>query len=528
MQLALTPVFLVFLTSCGGEQETKSLNATRAMEASRAAGGDHERLVQQLYLGFLGRPADPGGLAYYTQALRNANAPTTIPGLIDAYRTNETVRILMSSFADSEESRQLYPYCAWIGCDFTWVNALYGSLFSRDPDIEGAEFWTRALNGKGAGRATVLLSVLAAAQGSDAELVERKIRMAMQFTRTIELSGQHQVYSGQIAGAITRAMMNSSPGLADDAAIQGMVDATVERLARLSSGAVEELAPGSRKLLLLVSGERMADNGSRLLALAYAMQNDLNQLRPDGPAWSVSVKEAARSISGIRNQLRSYDGAILVGQLPVPASRGAPFLDVYRLPDCPHYRMSDNGEVLNGLELRPVDVRCRNGLVVSVLRGRDQYAEAAEIRSKLDQMIAYHSGSSAANASWTRRFQLIEAIWATGPEMQWGDLSSLWSGMSLFPANAISYLNAGTSIQRRDAFLACIGQNTEMCAASLHGSPQSLMFEGPGQAGSSTPATRPTGRRGNLPRDSSRRSMWSSPPAAPRTFCTKTRSAPAS
>ncbi|NNG21722.1 DUF4214 domain-containing protein [Telluria aromaticivorans] len=483
IRLAILAVSVV-LASCGGEQQ--QAQGTGSMQAVRGAAGidaTHEKLVQQLYIGFFGRPADPAGMAYYGQVFRTANAPSTIPELDKAYRTNETVRRLLDSFADSAESRQLYPYCDWIGCDFTWVYAVYRGLLSRDPDIAGAEFWAHALNQKGATRAGVLLSVLAGARGTDAELIERKTRIAIGFTRGIDAAGQSGAYSGHLANAVVRAMLHNVPALADDAAVQGHIDQEVGRLAALASGAVDEVAPGTRKLLLLASAERMADSGSRLVALANAMQEDLSRLRTNGPAWSVTVLQAAGSIRAIREQLRGNDGAILVGQLPIPSSGEAPFLDLYRMPDCPAFQMNDAGVVLNGLALRSIEPRCRNGLVVSILRGTTALAEPAEVANKLDQMIAYHRASSAANAKWTRHFRFYQAAWFGGPGWQWGDLSRLWSGVSLYPADAISYVNKGSSTERRDQFLDCLRQNNEICAASVHGDPRYLQFEGTGKIG---------------------------------------------
>lgn len=158
-------------------------------------------------------------------------------------------------------------------------------------------------------------------------------------------------------------------------------------------------------------------------------------------------------------------------------------LDVYRLPDCPAFQFNSNDEVTNALALRSADPLCQYGLLLSVLRGTTAQAEPAEVAAKLDQMIAYHRASDAANEAWTPGFRFIEAGWFGGPDAQWGDLSGLWSLIKLYAADAVSYLNKGSSTERRDAFLNCIAQNIEMCGANLHGSPQILAFEGPGVLG---------------------------------------------
>jgi hypothetical protein len=482
---AALAIILVCLASCsGGQQDAQTQGLGGARTAAVLSGGaDYESLVQQLYVGYFGRPADPGGLANYVDALRNANAPTTVRGLFEAYSTNEKLRRLLDSFATSEESRQLYPACDWIGCDYQWISAVYQGLFSREPDIEGGEFWAKALNAKGSTRAQVLLSVLAGAQTGDADLLARKVRVAAQFTRALDAQGKGGSYSGQLAAAIARELMLSVPGLSDDPSAQASIDATIERLAAMSTGAFEEVDPGSRKIVLLASAARFTDNAARLSAFANALADDLNQRRPAGPRWDVSVARAAGTVDAIRTQLKGYDGAILVGRVPVPSGGGGPFLDAYRLPDCPDLAVDVTGAVLTASAMHSADPRCQNGAVVSVLRGTTAQGESAEIAAKLDQMIAYHRAGNAANADWTARARIVGAGWFGGPEAQWSDLSARWSEIGMYASDAVRYVIEGASGQRRDAFLDCIGQGNEMCRANLHGSSGTLVFEGPGVPG---------------------------------------------
>ncbi|MCS0630783.1 DUF4214 domain-containing protein [Telluria mixta] len=487
IRAAASALLVVLLASCGGDQQpvqhTGAERTAAALGTPASVDAEYEYLVQQLYLGYFGRPADPAGLAYFTKAYRAAGAPTTIGGLFDAYGTNAAVRNLVDAFAASEESKQLYPVCVITCYDAEWVLALYQNLFSHYPDAAGDKFWVDALNLHGVTRANVLLSVLAGAQGTDADLATRKVRAAVQFTRTLDAAGQRALYDGHIANTIVRGLMHNVAGMADDAAVQANIDATIGRLADLAAGKFDEAVPGTRRILLLAAPERLADNGTRLAALAGALGNDLTALRRNGPAWSVDVAAAATTISAIRAQLEGYDGALLVGQVPIPTAGDAPFLDVYRLPDCPAFDLNAGGQVLNALALHSADPRCQNGLVLSVLRGTSPQAEAGELANKLDQMIAYHRAGASANAGWVQRFRMIEAGWFGGPAAQWGDQSDKWANVGLYPAGAISYLNEGTSVQRRDAFLDCIGQNTEMCVVNVHGAPQYLDFEGPGTPG---------------------------------------------
>jgi hypothetical protein len=197
----------------------------------------------------------------------------------------------------------------------------------------------------------------------------------------------------------------------------------------------------------------------------------------------VSVAQADATIAGIRNQIKGFDGAILVGRIPVPTGNGVPFLDLYRLPDCPDFDLDAYGVVRNASALHSPNPRCQNGAVLSILRGTTAEAEYAELAAKLDQMIAYHRNGNAANADWAQRVRYIEAIWAGGGEFRWGDQSAKWAEIGMYAPSAVSYLTTGASGARRDAFLDCIGQDNEICGANMHGSPQFLQFEGPGVPG---------------------------------------------
>lgn len=327
--------FLLLLASCGGgAQGNQTSGGTIVAAPSPGTPGAvdpaYENLIQQLYIGYFGRPADAAGLASQVQAFSAAKAPTTIGGLNDAYPINSSVRTLVDNLANSVESDQLYNTGSNLGRGL--VYAMYDNLFSREPDSAGADYWAGQLKDGHVPRSGAILAMLASVKGGDAELIARKVRVAAQFTHALDAAGQRAIYDGQVAHLIAQAMIRS-----------------------------------------------------------------------------------ADTVAAVREQLRPFDSAILIGRVPVATSNGAPRLDVYRLPACPLLQVDATGEV-SSFSWAGIDPRCKNGLVISILRGQSPSTESGDIARKLDQMIAYHKGSSVMNSSWARRLRYIEAAWLGGPD----------------------------------------------------------------------------------------------------------------
>ncbi|WGG50673.1 S8 family serine peptidase [Rugamonas sp. DEMB1] len=185
------------------------------------------RLVtQQVYLGYFGRPADPNGLYWFADGLKNAGAPSNIVDLEKAYSTNPTVKGLIDSFGNSAESNALYG-----GDNTAFVSAIYRNLFNRQPDAGGLAFWVNVINNGSLSRGAAALSIMAGGMpNADGVTVNKKAEVAVNFTKSLDLAPEIGAYSNDAAAAKARAMLAQVGSSTDVAAFQSVVDATIARI----------------------------------------------------------------------------------------------------------------------------------------------------------------------------------------------------------------------------------------------------------------------------------------------------------
>lgn len=225
---------LCALAACGGGagDETAAVPQDKAHAASALRAPDYSVAVQQLYVSYFGRPADPAGLANFRAALAAAGAPSDIQGLNAAYNQNATVRALVDAFGTSAESNALYT-----GNTVSFVTAIYRNVLNRTPDAEGLKFWVDALDRKGLTKGNAALSIMAGAlantssQGQlDAALVARRISAASSFTATVNTPANIALYSGDAAAAIGRTMLVSVTTSTDSSVLQAAIDNAIVSL----------------------------------------------------------------------------------------------------------------------------------------------------------------------------------------------------------------------------------------------------------------------------------------------------------
>lgn len=483
-----TILLISLLASCGGGgagggAPVAPPTSGGVVSPGQVDGTAHEDVAQSLYVTYFGRPASPIELSTLSQAFKTASAPTTLADLENAYAGNVEVRKLIDAFALTKEWKDRYPSTGYSGDDFSFVKAVYNNLFNRDPDIQTWETLAQSINSGGVARSKVALSIAVNAKGADGDLAALKFRTASSFTRTLSSAGKASSYAGTVEYAMARGLLQDIASNPEPAGLQSQLNATIQALGNMALGSVAEESIGPRKLVLLVAKDQAEAQNGRLMTLAALLTTDLNsRLGPLGRDWSAVVLPAASTAYQVRQQLFDIQGAILIGDVPVPTEADRPALDAYRLPKCKAIQFQDGAtKIIARTTVIEGDPDCRNGSMISVLRGTSNVTQTAEISRKLDQMIAYHRNSQQANAGWERRYMLVNALWGGG--IQWPDVSALWERIEMFAKDKITTIFSGIGSQRRKAFLDCLSSKSEMCNALVHGTENEVVFEGTGTEG---------------------------------------------
>jgi len=199
MILALT----VLCASCGGGdrggRELLSAGSASRVSAAVAPASAYVELLQQVYVAYFGRPADPSGLQYYAERCANANAPTRLNDFIGAYGQNPTVKAVIDAFGNSKESKDLY------GDDIDlFVDSVYRNIFNREAEPAGKRYWVDMIAKGAVTRAGAALAIMGGAQSSDLQRVRSKIAAATAFSQSLQDDAQKKVYDGLGPNALVR------------------------------------------------------------------------------------------------------------------------------------------------------------------------------------------------------------------------------------------------------------------------------------------------------------------------------------
>ncbi|HYC42787.1 MAG TPA: DUF4214 domain-containing protein [Noviherbaspirillum sp.] len=320
--VALLLVTLVLAGCGGGSQDSvgRSAMTPSAITAPHThVVADYHSIVQQLYIAYFGRPADPGGLANFAAELESAHASSDIQALNAAYGSNPRVRSLVDTFGSSEESKSLYP-----GDTNAFVTAIYRNVLNREPDAEGLDFWMKAIDERGLTRAHASFSIMAGAlanstvQGrSDAMLINRRVSVGTAFTASLSTPALVSAYRGDASAALARDMLRSVTGTSDDRAVRAAIGST---LATLSSAPPSGGGTSG-------GGQLPVEDFSAAIAVAPA----------DGAAISGVVRLEVRGTGLVNVELLPSSGyEPLYARFSVSEGRLATLdLDSRRLPDGP-------------------------------------------------------------------------------------------------------------------------------------------------------------------------------------------------
>ena len=161
--------------------------------------------IQQLYLAYFNRPADPGGLAYWETAVEN-NKAGSAAGLA----------AIAASFATQKEYTDAYAGLS----NMDIVKKVYQNLFSRTADDAGAAYWADLLTTGKIKVANLVVDMAAAAKNQDAVTIQNKVAASTAFTAAIDTDAEKAGYSNDAAAAVAKSFLS---GVTDNASLAAAI-----------------------------------------------------------------------------------------------------------------------------------------------------------------------------------------------------------------------------------------------------------------------------------------------------------------
>ncbi|QKE40722.1 MAG: DUF4214 domain-containing protein [Ferrovum myxofaciens] len=149
--------------------------------------------VEDAYLAYFGRPADPEGMNYWL---------------------GKSIATMQAGFAASQEYQNLYGGMT----NKQVVTQVYANLLGRAPDVGGLAYWVNQLNTGAATVSTIVMQMWANAQGVDIATLANRYVYAIHFTEDLTSQSQIEGYSGTAAANAARVavsqVLNTASSLA--------------------------------------------------------------------------------------------------------------------------------------------------------------------------------------------------------------------------------------------------------------------------------------------------------------------------
>jgi len=204
--------------------------------------------IQGVYVALFGRPADPAGLAYFTTATQNGADLTKIGDLASTQEYKDR-------FA-GQNNNQI-------------VTSIYRSLFNRDPEAGGLNFFVNALNTGALSINNIAIAILDGAQGSDKTIVDAKVASAAAFTAALDTPVEIGTYVGNDAAAQGRAFLAGVTTTAKTAAEADTAVADI--VAKANVGVTVALtAGGANNIVVGTAAGNTSDKNDTINATAAA------------------------------------------------------------------------------------------------------------------------------------------------------------------------------------------------------------------------------------------------------------------
>ncbi len=136
---------------------------------ANAATQESIDLAQQMYVAYYGRPADPGGLAYWA----------------DIFDATSDLTEALAAFGNASEFTDNFG--ALSNSDL--VTNLYQQMYGHDPDPAGLEFYLNRIDTGVATLASIAKQIADGSQSTDLSTLNNRIEVANTFTTQLEATG---------------------------------------------------------------------------------------------------------------------------------------------------------------------------------------------------------------------------------------------------------------------------------------------------------------------------------------------------
>lgn len=205
--------------------------------------------VQSLFVAFYGRPADQGGLAFWSDQLERAGGHFGAVG--DAFAQSQEALL---RFGDMSLEQR--------------IGEIYDTLFGRAPDAEGLRYWIDVVEQGYASPFDVALAILQGAQGGDRDLAALRLDAASRFTQRTE-DGVSD-YHGYAAIEAGRVLLHAVTPATAPEQLDALMTSALAFADMLSDHpeVIEALAPKNALLDLFDAGRGAADPALMVKALS--------------------------------------------------------------------------------------------------------------------------------------------------------------------------------------------------------------------------------------------------------------------
>ena len=165
-----------------------------------------QNMVQEFYIGYYGRPADPAGLLYWE----------------DRFDMSDDLNDVLNQFGTSTEFTTNFGFMS----NEELVNNLFLQLFGRVADAAGLAFYTGRLDSGAATLASIAKQIIDGASGNDATVLANKVIVSQTYTDAVTTMGATY----------------EADDIADAQAILDAVDETAASVTRGNAAATAEVA----------------------------------------------------------------------------------------------------------------------------------------------------------------------------------------------------------------------------------------------------------------------------------------------